>query len=141
MHIALQKYYVFPNYEIVLRRNQALLVNQLLSVDKDLVRIQQGREGATPLHYVAENRDLYFLYKFFKVCPESLENVTNRGENVMHIALKYDRIDAFKDILQMVQWAWFKDASLMEKKTAMLVGCGRQNFVACCSSQKSNRGK
>jgi hypothetical protein len=30
-HIALQKYYAFPNYEIVLRRSQALLVNQLLS--------------------------------------------------------------------------------------------------------------
>jgi hypothetical protein len=81
------------------------------------------------------------VYNFFKVSLESLEDVTNQGENVMHVAFKYDKIDAFNDILRMVQRAWFKDASLMEKKTAMLAGCGRQHFVACCSSQKSNRGK
>ncbi|KAE8124444.1 hypothetical protein FH972_019329 [Carpinus fangiana] len=54
MHIALQKFNASDqNEETDLRRNQALLVNQLLSVDKDLVRVQ-GREGLTPLHYAAK---------------------------------------------------------------------------------------
>ncbi|KAE8124440.1 hypothetical protein FH972_019325 [Carpinus fangiana] len=105
----------FTPMHIAMQRNQVLLVNQLLSVDKDLVRVQR-REGMTPLHYAAEKGDLYFLDKFFKVCPESLEDVTNRGENVIHIALKNDMVQAFKDMLRMVQGAWFKDASLMEKK-------------------------
>jgi ankyrin repeat protein len=116
MHIALQKFNAsYQNEETDLRRNQALLVNQLLSVNKDLARVQ-GREGLTPLHYVAETGVIYFLEKNFKVCPESFEDVTNLGENVMHIALKNDNIYAFKHMLRMVQQAWFKDASFIEKK-------------------------
>jgi hypothetical protein len=68
---------------------------------------------------------------FFKVSLESLEDVTNQGENVMHIALKYDKIDAFNDILRMVQRAWFKDASLMEKKKNCYVGRMRKTTLCC----------
>ncbi|XP_059436959.1 ankyrin repeat-containing protein BDA1-like [Corylus avellana] len=94
---------------------QAILVDRLLDFDKDFVRVR-GREGVTPLHYVIQKGDLYFLKKFLEACPESLEDVTIRGENALHIALKYDMIDVFRYLVQWLGRACFKDAKLLQGK-------------------------
>jgi ankyrin repeat protein len=114
MHLALQKLHELENDD-ALQRNLTQLVHQLLDVEKDLVRVK-GREGVTPLHYVAQIGNLNFLAKFFEACPESLEDVTIRGENVLHIALKYDMVEAFWLLIRWLRRAWFKDAKLLEEK-------------------------
>ena len=56
----------------------------------------QGREGMTPLHYAAITEDhLDLLDGFLHVCPQSIKDVTIRNENALHIALKYDKLEAF----------------------------------------------
>ncbi|XP_059441855.1 ankyrin repeat-containing protein BDA1-like [Corylus avellana] len=91
------------------------VVLQLLDVDEDLVRVQ-GREGGTPLHYAAQTEELDLLAEFIKVCPKSIEDVTIHRETVLHIALKRNMFDAFLLLLGWLRRAWFKNASLWEKK-------------------------
>jgi ankyrin repeat protein len=56
------------------------------------------------------------LAEFLKSCPKSIEDVTIRRETVLHIALKYNMFDAFQFLLGWLRRAWFKNASLWEKK-------------------------
>jgi ankyrin repeat protein len=102
---------------LALQNNHTPLVYRLVSIDKDLIRVQ-GREGVTPLHYVAQIENLNLLTKFLKVCPMSIEDVTIRGENVLHIALKNNmpRLEAFSYLLRWVLGGCFKDAKLLEEK-------------------------
>jgi ankyrin repeat protein len=116
LHLALQKLRALENGQ-AMQKKQTQLVCRLVSVDKDLIRVQ-GKEGVTPLHYVAEIGNLDLLTKFLKVCPTSIEDVTIRGENVLHIALKNNmpKLKAFSYLLQLVLGAYSKDAKLLEEK-------------------------
>jgi ankyrin repeat protein len=105
----------FSPMHLALQNKQTQLVLLLLDVDDDLVRVQ-GREGVTPLHYVDQTGNLNLLAEFLKVCPKSIEDVTIRRETVLHIALKYNMFDAFRLVLGWLRLAWFRNASLWEKK-------------------------
>jgi ankyrin repeat protein len=114
MHLALQKLHELENNPD-LQRNQAQLVDRLLDVDSDIVRVP-GREGVTPFHYVAQMGHLDLLTKFSEGCPKAYEDVTIRSENVLHVALKYDKVEAFQLLLRWIRQACFKDASSWERK-------------------------
>ncbi|XP_062147286.1 ankyrin repeat-containing protein BDA1-like [Alnus glutinosa] len=116
LHLALQKLRALENDQ-ALQKKQTQLVYRLVSVDKDLIRVQ-GREGVTPLHYVAQIGNLHLLTKFLKDCPTSVEDVTIRGENVLHIALKNNmpELEAFSYLLRRVLGSYLKDAKLLEEK-------------------------
>ncbi|XP_059441845.1 ankyrin repeat-containing protein BDA1-like [Corylus avellana] len=114
MHLALQKLHELEKSPD-LQRNLTQVVDRLLDIDSELVRVQ-GREGVTPFHYVAQIGNLDLLTKFSKGCPKSLEDVTIRRENVLHVVLKYDKIEAFRLLLGWLQRACFKDAASWERK-------------------------
>ncbi|XP_065626533.1 ankyrin repeat-containing protein BDA1 [Quercus suber] len=81
----------------------------------DLVRVK-GREHITPLHYVVENSDnLDLLDKFLLVCPISIADVAVRNETALHIALKYDNLEAFKFLVRWLGRNCSKNASSSEK--------------------------
>ena len=105
----------FTPMHLALQNKQTQVALLLLDVDEDLVRVQ-GREGVTPLHYVAEIGNIHLLAEFLKACPNSIEYVTVRRETVLHIALKYNMFDAFRLLLGWLRRAWFRNASLWEKK-------------------------
>ena len=71
------------------------MVRRLLRHDVDLVRVR-GREGMTPLHYAVEYDYLDLLPEFLSLCPHFIGDVTIRNETALHIALKYDKLEAFK---------------------------------------------
>ncbi|KAH9723157.1 hypothetical protein KPL70_007005 [Citrus sinensis] len=73
------------------KNGQTQTVLQLIDTDPELVRVK-GREGITPLHHASEDGDLYLLEKFLSVCLKSLEDVTNKSDTALHIALKNDKI-------------------------------------------------
>ncbi|XP_059441868.1 ankyrin repeat-containing protein BDA1-like [Corylus avellana] len=91
------------------------LLHRLLDFDDHLVRVQ-GREGVTPLHYVAQTGDLYLLAEFQNVCPIPIKNVTIRGETALHIALNNNQLDAFHLLVRWLQQTTFEDAALWAKK-------------------------
>ncbi|KAG6687622.1 hypothetical protein I3842_11G081600 [Carya illinoinensis] len=105
----------FTPMHLALKFRKNLLVRRLLDVDKDLVRVR-GRGGVSPLHYVTEIGELDLLVEFLKACPKSIEDVTNRRETALHIALKNDRFDAFELLVGWLRRDWFMDADRMEKK-------------------------
>jgi ankyrin repeat protein len=104
----------FTPVHVALQNNQDQVVLQLLDVDKNLVRVQ-GREGVTPLHYVAETGNLDLLAEFLKACSESIEDVTIRGETVLHIALKHNMFDAVELVLGWLRRSWSKNATCWER--------------------------
>jgi ankyrin repeat protein len=53
-------------------------------MNRELVRVK-GREGWTPIHFASHMEDVELLAKFLFACPESIENVTVRGETALHI--------------------------------------------------------
>ena len=92
------------------------MVLQLLKVDGDLVQVQ-GREGMTPLHYAATTDiHLELLDEFLKGCPRSIKDVTIQNENALHIALKYDQLEAFLHLVRRLQKNWSQNTLLWESK-------------------------
>ncbi|XP_030931039.1 ankyrin repeat-containing protein BDA1-like [Quercus lobata] len=92
------------------------MVSRLLQVDGDLVRIK-GREGITPLHYaVVVDDQLDLLAEFLSVCPDSIEDVTTRNETVLHIALKYNKLEAFKFLVEWIRQKRSKNSIFWERK-------------------------
>ncbi|KAE8037442.1 hypothetical protein FH972_010029 [Carpinus fangiana] len=100
---------------LALQNNQTEVVLQLLNVDEDLVRVK-GKEGVTPLHYVAQIGNLDLLEKFLEVSPNSIGDVTIRKETVMHIALKYNMYEAFRFLLGWLRKHLHAIASVLDDK-------------------------
>uniref|UniRef100_A0A2N9F9J5 PGG domain-containing protein n=1 Tax=Fagus sylvatica TaxID=28930 RepID=A0A2N9F9J5_FAGSY len=91
------------------------MVQWLLQVDGDLVCVK-GREGMTLLHHaVATNDNLDLLSEFLSVCPNSIKNVTIRNETALHIALKYNKLEAFKLLVGWLGKNRSKNAMFWEK--------------------------
>ncbi|XWS66046.1 hypothetical protein CRYUN_Cryun05aG0166700 [Craigia yunnanensis] len=82
-----------------LQNGEGEIVFHLLSVDKDLVCVK-GREGFTPLHYVAGVRNLCLLAKFLLNCPEYIEGVTIRNKTALHIAAQYNRLEVLEILVR-----------------------------------------
>ena len=80
---------------LALQNWKTQMVRRLLRHDVDLVRVR-GREGMTPLHYAVEYDYLDLLPEFLSLCPHFIGDVTIRNETALHIALKYDKLEAFK---------------------------------------------
>ena len=91
------------------------LVHQLLQLDGDLVRVK-GRERLTPLHYVAKSGEhLSLLNEFLLVCPDSIIDVTVRNETALHIALKNDKLEAFKFLVEWLGLNEYKNVELHQR--------------------------
>ena len=91
---------------LALENGHTKMVRQLLHHNADLIRVK-GRECMTPLHYAATTDDhLDLLHKFLSVCPDSITDVTARNETALHIALKYNKLEAFKFLVGWLRWEW-----------------------------------
>ncbi|XP_059441882.1 ankyrin repeat-containing protein BDA1-like [Corylus avellana] len=106
----------FSPVHVALQNNRTEVALRLVYVDEDLVRVK-GKEGLTPLHCIAQIGNLDdVLVEFLKACPKSIEDVTNRGETVLHIALKSNMFDVVRVLLGWLRRAWFRNASRWETK-------------------------
>nr|POE52437.1 ankyrin repeat-containing protein bda1 [Quercus suber] len=106
----------FSPIHLALQYKHTEMVSRLLQVNGDLVRIK-GREGITPLHYaVAVDDQLDLLAKFLSVCPNSIEDVMTRNETVLHIALKYGKLEAFKFLVEWIRQKRSKNSIFWERK-------------------------
>ncbi|XP_075633925.1 ankyrin repeat-containing protein BDA1-like [Castanea sativa] len=82
------------------------MVCQLLQHNADLVHVK-GMECMTPRHYAAKTNDhLTLLEIFLSICPDSITDVTKRNEATLHIALKYNKLEAFKFLVGWLLRKW-----------------------------------
>ncbi|XP_059451062.1 ankyrin repeat-containing protein BDA1-like [Corylus avellana] len=88
----------------------------LLKNHKDLV-CAQGRGGMNPLHYAAQTGNLNLLAKILRVCPKSIQVVTNQSETALHVAVKNDMLVAFQLLFGWLQRTWFKNAEYWQRWT------------------------
>lgn len=106
----------FSPIHLALQYKHTEMVSRLLQVNGDLVRIK-GREGITPLHYaIVVDDQLDLLAEFLSVCPNSIEDVTTRNETVLHIALKCDKLEAFKFLVEWIRQKRPKNSIFWERK-------------------------
>nr|XP_023899143.1 ankyrin repeat-containing protein BDA1-like [Quercus suber] len=106
----------FSPIHLALQYKHTKMVSRLLQVDGDLVRIK-GREGITPLHYaIVVDDQLDLLAEFLSVCPDSIEDVTTRNETVLHIALTYNKLEAFKFLVEWIRQKRSKNSLFWERK-------------------------
>ncbi|XP_039166727.1 ankyrin repeat-containing protein BDA1 [Eucalyptus grandis] len=84
----------------------------LMTLDPEVIRVR-GREGYTPLHFVAgeimeaqeELQEL--LAEFLSTCKSSIEDLTNQCETAVHIAVKKGNTKALEILL-----GWLKRVHL-----------------------------
>ncbi|KAM4084528.1 hypothetical protein ACB094_08G139100 [Castanea mollissima] len=106
----------FTPLHIALQNGQIEMVRRLLQVDGDLVRVK-AKEGMTLLHYAAATDDhLDLLVEFLSFCPHSIEDVTIQNETALHIALKYDKFEAFKLLVGWLRQGRSKNSMFWERK-------------------------
>ncbi|KAK6924789.1 Ankyrin repeat [Dillenia turbinata] len=86
--------------------DRTLTILQLIRANGDVIRVK-GRMGMTALHWVAQSGDINLLAKFLKACPESIEDLTDKFETALHVAVKNQKVDAVKVIV-----GWLKYGSL-----------------------------
>ena len=106
----------FSPLHLALQREQIEMVRRLLQVDGDLVRMK-AKEGMTLLHYAIITYDhLDLLVEFLSLCPHSIEDVTIRNETALHIALKYDKLEAFKLLVGWLRQNRSRNSLFWERK-------------------------
>ena len=101
---------------LALLNGRTKMVCQLLQHNADLVRVK-GRECMTPLHYAAtKNGNLALLENFLLVCPDSITDVMTQNETALHIALKYNNLQAFKFLVGWLLRKWPYWREILELK-------------------------
>ena len=106
----------FSPLHLALLNGQIEMVRRLLQVDGDHVRVK-GKEGITLLHFAAAIDDhLDLLVEFLSVCPHSIEDVIIRNETALHIALKFNNLEAFKLLVGWLRQNRSKNAMFWERK-------------------------
>ncbi|KAL7188458.1 hypothetical protein ACSBR1_038336 [Camellia fascicularis] len=78
-------------------------MRRLVKFDSELIRVK-GREGLTPLHFVAKTDDQdNLLSEFLDVCSSSINDVTIHEETALHIAVKSSSPKAVKVLLKWLR--------------------------------------
>ena len=58
--------------------------------------LQFDNNGYTPLHFAAINGNLTILEEFASLVPFSFQIPSKHGENVFHLTMERNKLDAFK---------------------------------------------
>ncbi|KAI3727114.1 hypothetical protein L1987_66923 [Smallanthus sonchifolius] len=77
------------------RRRQLEIATLLLRLDPDQA-LQFDTNGYTPLHLAAINGSDAILQEFALVAPLSFQLQSKHGDNVLHLTIRYNKLDAFK---------------------------------------------
>ncbi|KAI7989373.1 Ankyrin repeat-containing protein BDA1 [Camellia lanceoleosa] len=88
---------------LALQNKNSETVRRLVKFDSELICVK-GREGLTPLHFVAKTDDqVDLLSEFLDVCPSSIKDVTIHEETALHIAVKSSSLQAVKVLLEWLR--------------------------------------
>ncbi|CAN0898255.1 BTB/POZ domain and ankyrin repeat-containing protein NPR1, partial [Linum grandiflorum] len=82
------------------------ITRMLLKHDTDMA-LQLNNSGHTPLHLAAINGHVQTLKAFLEIAPSSFHSLTTGKETVFHIAVRFNRLTAFKFLA-----SFFSDTNL-----------------------------
>ncbi|KAF8388939.1 hypothetical protein HHK36_025622 [Tetracentron sinense] len=75
------------------------ITRELLRLDPDLSSLQDN-DGRTPLHWAAMKGHVCILDEILSTSLESVEMLTKQGETVLHLAVKNNRYNAIKYLVE-----------------------------------------
>ncbi|XP_028096868.1 ankyrin-3-like [Camellia sinensis] len=75
------------------------IVKELLKADHKLCLVK-GRERRIPLHYATIKGRVDVIRELILASADSVVDVTARGETVLHLAVKNNQFEAFKDLVE-----------------------------------------
>lgn len=104
----------FSPIHLAMLNNKKRMVLRLVDINKDLVRVK-GREGLTPLHFASQIGNADLLANFLFACPDSIEDVTVRGETALHVAAKNNQYEALQVLVGWLNTTRQKSARELEK--------------------------
>ncbi|XP_058744498.1 ankyrin repeat-containing protein BDA1-like [Vicia villosa] len=105
----------FSPIHLAMQNGEKRMVSRLVDMNKDLVRVK-GREGFTPLHFASQIGEVAILTEFLSACPESIEDVTVRGETALHVAVKSNNYEAFHLLVTFLRTSMERGARKLEYK-------------------------
>ncbi|KAG4127769.1 hypothetical protein ERO13_D10G243700v2 [Gossypium hirsutum] len=88
---------------LAVTKGHTSMVLRFLEINKDLARVK-GKNGKTPLHIITEvGNHNGLLDRVLEICPQSIRDVTVENRNALHIAVKNDRLDVLRVLLQTLR--------------------------------------
>ncbi|XP_019101014.1 PREDICTED: ankyrin repeat-containing protein NPR4-like [Camelina sativa] len=79
------------------------VVRELLEKLSGEICLIKGKDRKIPLHYAAMRGRVPVLDELVSANPESLEEITARGETVLHLAVRYYQFDGFVVLLERLK--------------------------------------
>ncbi|XP_006833438.2 uncharacterized protein LOC18426733 [Amborella trichopoda] len=106
---------------MAVENNECGIVMELLSNETQNSCFQRDREGRNPVHYMAMRGYEDMLFAVLRTCPESAKILTDRGENILHVCLKYSHeemmmklITEFDFVRKLIQQRDYDGKSVFE---------------------------
>ncbi|KAI4357493.1 hypothetical protein L6164_001439 [Bauhinia variegata] len=106
-------YHGFTPIHIALQNEHYMMVRRLVQIDEELVRVK-GREGLTRLHFVTQMGETHLLAEFLSACSNSIQDVTDKNETALHIAVKNRQIEALKILVGWLSRITHRGAAYLE---------------------------
>ncbi|KAL6513547.1 hypothetical protein OROGR_021033 [Orobanche gracilis] len=78
------------------------IVRELLEVGSRDLCMVRGKEMRIPLHYAVVRGRIEVIRMLLSVCPDSVREVSARGESCFHLAVKNNQFEAFKVLYEHV---------------------------------------
>ncbi|KAL1223751.1 Ankyrin repeat-containing protein BDA1 [Cardamine amara subsp. amara] len=79
------------------------VARELLEKLSSEICLIKGKERKIPLHYAAMRGRVCVLDELVSANPQSLEEITARGETVLHLAVRYYQFDGFVALLKRLK--------------------------------------
>ncbi|XP_078149736.1 uncharacterized protein LOC144545056 isoform X2 [Carex rostrata] len=78
------------------------VVKELLKAGLDLCLLSETQEGLFPLHIAVKKRRAVVVKVLVEACEEAVNKLSNCGETILHLALKYNSFDTVEFLIDRV---------------------------------------
>lgn len=95
LHLAVE--YTSASVQDEGKRKRNETAKALIELDCGLIRVK-GKERMTPLHFAVKLNNMDLLAEFLRVCPGSIDDLTNKFQSAVHIAVE-EKVEALDVLL------------------------------------------
>lgn len=74
-----------------------------LQASRDLCLLSEAQEGLLPLHIAVKKRRTVIVKELVEACAEAVHRLTNGGETILYLAVKYNSFDTVEFLIDWVE--------------------------------------
>ncbi|KAK9144572.1 hypothetical protein Sjap_004475 [Stephania japonica] len=117
----------FSPIHIASANGNAEMVRELLKADSSFCNLKDI-DGRTPLHLATMRSRVDVIGVLVTACPESALEVTAQGESVLHLAIKYNQFEAFRVLVEQLNFYELLNAKDQDGNTVLHHAVSRKQF-------------